>query len=370
MATFLPGSGQYLDPLGAALGRTIGQGVGGLVDYYAQQRDAEALQQWLAQGQTAYNPTGSPNEMMSPGMANFGPDARNQSPQGGMGPMPTFLSAQGRQLGQALRMGQIQNMMPLGPLQQAELAKTRAETQYIQRRPGRTVSVPEQLHEYALSLGHAPGTIPYDRITKGTESVKDTVEEIRHKAALAAGHKLGTPGYARFIKGETGDMTRAEKLATATVLRKEFNAAQVNKDFATIQRNEAGMKHALSLSMRPGFSRVASDQALAVQFQKILDPASVVRESEYARTPEGVAVLNRLEGAVDKLQRGGLAMTDSDRKAMVEMAEKLLEEAKMSMNRHIERYSHLADDYGVEGKLIFGNIKPFDVKKPDPLGIR
>ena len=39
----------------------------------------------------------------------------------------------------------------------------------------------------------------------------------------------------------------------------------------------------------------AASQAVLVTFQKILDPTSVVRESEYARTFDGQAILDRMQ---------------------------------------------------------------------------
>ena len=47
------------------------------------------------------------------------------------------------------------------------------------------------------------------------------------------------------------------------------------------------------------------------------DPTSVVRESEYARTPENVPIINRMFGAIDKLKSGGAGLTNADREALV-----------------------------------------------------
>ena len=122
------------------------------------------------------------------------------------------------------------------------------------------------------------------------------------------------------------------------------------------------MKRAYETSIDPKTkSRVASDQVLAVLFQKMLDPASVVRESEYARTPEGIALMRKIEAYIPQLKKGGLGISDADRKALYEMAQQLLTESKITMNKHIERYTQLAQQYRVRPSLILGNIKPFDV---------
>lgn len=158
------------------------------------------------------------------------------------------------------------------------------------------------------------------------------------------------------------ELSNNEKITESNNLRKEFDSAQIKDDFETIKRSERGMEQAIRLSESPNVqSRVASDQALAVLFQKMLDPDSVVRESEYARTPEGIAAINQLTALPEKILKGGLKLESTDRQALKEMAEKLLAEAKISMNEHIDRFSQIADESGLNKKIIFGNIKKFDV---------
>jgi hypothetical protein len=57
-------------------------------------------------------------------------------------------------------------------------------------------------------------------------------------------------------------------------------------------------------------------------FNKITDPQSVVRESEYARTASDLSLLNRLKGKYEKWASGGAGLTDEDRKAILDMSEK------------------------------------------------
>jgi hypothetical protein len=153
-------------------------------------------------------------------------------------------------------------------------------------------------------------------------------------------------------------------LASATTLRKEFDASKITKNYQTIERSERGMRAAYEMSLKPDIkSKVGSDQALAVLFQKMLDPDSVVRESEYARTPEGIGIMNRVESYLPQLQKGGLAISDDDRKALYDMADKLLQESKKSMNTHIARYEKLSGLYKVPSEYVLGNIQPFDMEQ-------
>ncbi|KKN24784.1 hypothetical protein LCGC14_0891480, partial [marine sediment metagenome] len=92
--------------------------------------------------------------------------------------------------------------------------------------------------------------------------------------------------------GEAGGLDKAEKDKLAVTQAKEFRADSRIQNLQIVERSERGMQAALKLSLKPGAkSRIASDQALGVLFQKMLDPTSVVRESEFARTPEGAALM-------------------------------------------------------------------------------
>jgi hypothetical protein len=130
------------------------------------------------------------------------------------------------------------------------------------------------------------------------------------------------------------------------------------QDYQTVDRGYRALEDAFRLSTSPDVkSRIASDQALGVLFQKLLDPQSVVRESEYARTPEGAALLNRIASIGPQLTKGGLRLADSDRRSLVESAEKLLESSQKSLEGHISRYTEIAKSYNVDPKYILGGIE-------------
>lgn len=54
---------------------------------------------------------------------------------------------------------------------------------------------------------------------------------------------------------------------------------------------------------------LAGSQAILISFNKMLDPTSVVRESEYARSATGQSALETMRGFVDKLKEGGAGVT-------------------------------------------------------------
>lgn len=65
-------------------------------------------------------------------------------------------------------------------------------------------------------------------------------------------------------------------------------------------------------NLESGQPIAAASQGLIIAFNKMLDPTSVVRESEYARTPEGAALINRLEGQVIRFTQGGVGLNKAE----------------------------------------------------------
>ena len=182
-------------------------------------------------------------------------------------------------------------------------------------------------------------------------------------------YQQGPQGDIRVIHepGDPDRLSNSDKSRLAVSEAKEFRKDKRIENLQIVERSERGMQAALKQSTSPNVkSRIASDQALGVLFQKMLDPTSVVRESEYARTPQGASLVNRVLGAAEQLVRGGLSLKNEDRQALVEMAQKLLDEAKITANKAFDEFEVRADELGLNKKIIFGNAKKFDITTPIP----
>lgn len=103
-------------------------------------------------------------------------------------------------------------------------------------------------------------------------------------------------------------------------------AVELNRQVALM---DAGMTAARRGDLAQG------SQAVLVTFQKILDPTSVVRESEYARSAAGQALLARIQGAYDRLAKGGTG---------VPLAE-------------LEKYATLANEMAIKSNSHLGVVK-------------
>lgn len=102
---------------------------------------------------------------------------------------------------------------------------------------------------------------------------------------------------------------------TAASLRKELEDKQEIKAFAIINGEHARLSTVYNDYLKNPNKRSLNvlDQALINTYNKILDPNSVVRESEYARSPEGLSLIDRVDAIYNKLKSGGGGLTDNER---------------------------------------------------------
>ena len=105
---------------------------------------------------------------------------------------------------------------------------------------------------------------------------------------------------------------------------------------------------------------LAGSQAILITFNKVLDPTSVVRESEYARSAAGQSALATLEGFADKLAKGGAGVTLEELESYVRFGEEVVQRAlEENVGPERERISRLIEFAGVDPALIFtGRFAP------------
>ena len=235
---------------------------------------------------------------------------------------------------------------------------------------GKLGQVPQQ-PGFTLGQGQTrfgPGGQPIASVEPAPEPIRPKagslqVAGVNDPSGLALGtvFQADATGKVSVLSEPGGDgLSGADKTKLAVTQAKEFRADERVKNLNIIERSERGMQAALKQS-KTAKSRIASDQALGVLFQKMLDPTSVVRESEFARTPQGAALINQIKAIAPKLIKGGLKITDDDRQALVDMAQKLLNEAKITANQAFSEFSTRAKQIGLNEKIVFGGRKPFDL---------
>jgi hypothetical protein len=134
-----------------------------------------------------------------------------------------------------------------------------------------------------------------------------------------------------------------------TELRKEFNGLPTTKEFQSVQSSFSKVMSSYQEALTKGGdarSKAAADQALITSFNKMLDPSSVVREGEYARSVEGQSLLNRLQGKAEAALRGGTGLTDGDRRNIVDVTQRLYTDYVRMHNQNVLKYRGFAEQVG------------------------
>ena len=150
-----------------------------------------------------------------------------------------------------------------------------------------------------------------------------------------------------FASEDSGD------IKTEMSLRKEFNSKPIVKDYVELSQRYGAMNTALAASnSKDKKSLLAIDQTLITTFNKMLDPNSVVREGEYARSIEGQSALANIQGKIDRVIQGGSGLTQSDRSEMVRVAEKIMNDMTTRYQKEADYYKEIAERSGVNPEMV------------------
>jgi len=99
----------------------------------------------------------------------------------------------------------------------------------------------------------------------------------------------------------------------------------------------------------------AGDLAIVYNYMKMLDPGSVVRETEFAAAAATGAYGERVQAAAEKFLNGQ-RLTDSQKKDFLQSTENLYTEQKNSFNALKSKYGTIAKNYGLDPDRVTGGI--------------
>lgn len=178
-----------------------------------------------------------------------------------------------------------------------------------------------------------------EKFETGTELKREELELRRASAAQK-------------IKSDLSE-GKIKKSQAISSLRKEFSNDPVIKDTKAINQNMARLENvwedftSAKNANQKERGKIAVDQALVITFNKMLDPGSVVRESEFARTPEGQGTIDRAQGFLERLEAGGTGLTDRNREEIIRVA-RLLSEAQ---NNEAKKTSSFYENEAIESGI-------------------
>ena len=157
------------------------------------------------------------------------------------------------------------------------------------------------------------------------------------------------------ILRESGGKPTAEQITTqGNTLRKEFDS--LSKNFRTIRDSHGRL---IASASDPS---AAGDLAVIFNFMKILDPGSVVRESEFATAENAASVPTAIRNMWNKALSGErLSINRGD---FVNQANNLLKSGQSTQNKLISRYSGLSKRFGVNPEDVITEVGNVDSSTP------
>lgn len=150
---------------------------------------------------------------------------------------------------------------------------------------------------------------------------------------------------------QRGEITPTAEAGLVQQLNRQWNTAA--KDVQDLYRANTIMDAGLQAARRGDMN--AGSQAILITFQKFLDPTSVVRESEYARSGQGLAMAERIRGYVDRLAQGGAGVTLPELEKFAELAReinnRLTAEGNSLLSSERKRITGVAERYNIPAEL-------------------
>jgi hypothetical protein len=141
-------------------------------------------------------------------------------------------------------------------------------------------------------------------------------------------------------------------------LRTEYGNTNTVKDFGL---QTQAYQRVLDSATNPS---PAGDMALLYAYMKMLDPGSVVRETEFATAASSGSFGERIKAGVDQILNG-TRLTDVQRKDFLERAGQIYQGAAQLQGDTNERYSGLAEQYGYDPERIVAPIPQIGVLDPE-----
>lgn len=226
-----------------------------------------------------------------------------------------------------------------------------------------------KLEQYAKSLGTTTSDIINSYLggkaaqeASQAENLKDTYTTVGSGSALVD-RKTGKVIYQ---SEKSNDLTPYQQFTATQSIAKDTQARTQN---AREMARQANLIKQSYTNIVNGGDRSLNTQAIVTSFNKILDPTSVVRESEYDRTAAGQSLIAQLEGKVQQIATGGAGITDATIKEAADIADQYLKESQASVLQQNERARTMANEFGLNPDFVttggYTQTSPDDVSWED-----
>jgi hypothetical protein len=180
-------------------------------------------------------------------------------------------------------------------------------------------------------------------------------------SAIAQTRKLGVETATAALQLEalkaTGGVDPQKKFDQEEKIRKEWQAR--SKVYGDLSRTFSNIQASAGAKTGPG------DIALITGFMKMLDPGSVVRETEFATARDTAGLFDRLANQAQKLQSGQIFSLDSNqRQEYVTLAKQYLDAAQKKADQEKKDLGVVVKNYALNPENVFGISTPSAPNQP------
>ena len=153
---------------------------------------------------------------------------------------------------------------------------------------------------------------------------------------------------------KTGGLDPEKKFASELSLNKEYEAR--TKAYNESLRLNSVIKDSAAAGTGAG------DLALINTFMKMLDPGSVVRESEFAQAQDTAGLVSKLAASLGRVQSGQV-LVPAQREEFARLAEKYMTAAGVNEKKVRDSLGFIVKSYGLNPDNVFGTMAK-EVPKP------
>lgn len=198
------------------------------------------------------------------------------------------------------------------------------------------------------------GQVRQSEIRENNAQANSANASAENSRASAASHRANTQKVLNEIEqgvlGGKGKLASPkEKFDAENKLRDEFQ--RLTKDFVTVRDSYAKLNAAAT------DPNAASDIALIFAYMKMLDPASVVREGEFATAQNAGGIPDRIINVYNRAI-SGTRLNDQQRRNFLGEAKKVYEAQTQSLDQTRRTYTELGERYGLDTRNIVNDFAP------------
>lgn len=234
-----------------------------------------------------------------------------------------------------------------------------------------------------LTLSQAPYDDRNLELLQDVVDSKDALSILQHlqpkaakPVALSQGQQLVDPATGRAIaenvdEGEILDREKFEaeqlKKQNPTSIEVFDEAQKLRKEYTSVSKTFADQNEAFQRLQSAGSEpSAAGDLALIFGYMRLLDPASTVREGEFATAAKAGGVDDRVRGLYNSI-RDGERLSESQRADFLDRAGRLFESASRINDNRVKEFTRLSNEFGIDPSLVIFDRNTADKPQRKPL---